>query len=124
MNSYPTSVMKGSYRGGHELEEANGAEYLDEDDDFFKYALIPQDDSYHSDFVPPAPCRVGGPRQSQALSKKLKAHDAAHSKRNKGVSSLPLQQEAHIEPRKKQRRNGAQKRGIDPNERCPSPKER
>jgi len=124
INSYPASVMKGSIRGGHELDEADGAEYLDEDDDFFKYALIPEEDSYHSDFVPPAPCRAGGPRQSQALSKKLKARDAAHPKRNKAISSLPLQHEAHIEPRKKQRRNGAQKRSITPNERCPSTKER
>jgi len=116
MNSYPASVMKGSIIGSHELEEADGAEYIDDDDDFFKYALLPEDDSCHSDFVPPAPCRVGGPRQSQALSKKLKARDAAHSKGNEGIGLLPSQQEAHKEPRVKKRRNGAQVRSVAPNE--------
>jgi len=121
MNSYPVSIMKDNIRGSHELEEADGAEYIDDDDDFFKYALLQEDDS--SDFVPPAPCRVGGPRKSQALSKKLKARDEAHPKGNTGMGLLPSEQEAHKEPTGKKRRNGAQLRSVAPNEKYPSLRE-
>jgi len=122
LGPYPPQVsliMKDSVRGSHELDEADGAEYIDDDDDFFKHALLPEDDTDHSDFVPPAPCRVGGPRQSQTLSKKLKAREAAHLKGNKGIGLLASEQEAHIEPRGKKRRNDAQQRSVAPNEKYP-----
>lgn len=46
---------------------------FDSEDEFFKYALVDKNDSFLEDFEPPPPPRVGGPRESQALSRKLEA---------------------------------------------------
>lgn len=54
--------------------------YHDPDDEFFKHSLVDPNDAFFEDPEPPPAPRIGGPRKSQALSKKLEARKNAMSK--------------------------------------------
>jgi hypothetical protein len=83
-NNPPEEFKKGEIISGSQINASSTVEYesayYDPEDDFFKNAqLLDMND----DFEPPPAPRVGGPRKSQALSKKLKA-------RKKAISSNPV----------------------------------
>jgi len=72
-----SALQKDGKRNSQQFNFRENVDYeagdFDSEDEFFKYALIDKNDSLFEDFEPPPPPRVGGPKESQALSKKLEA---------------------------------------------------
>jgi len=84
-NSYPHMEFKVEQGGlmdqvkpSYTVEDDSA--YQDPDDEFFKHALVDPNDEFFADPEPPPAPRIGGPRKSQALSKKLEARKKAMSK--------------------------------------------
>jgi len=84
-NSYPPMEFEGEQGGlldqvkpSYTVEDDSG--YYDPDDEFFKHALVDPNDDFFADPEPPPAPRVGGPRKSQALSKKFEARKKAMPK--------------------------------------------